>query len=76
MRKIMIAALSLAALSTAALAEGGDNPVRDLYAAPKAPVARSMVDPAVTATIREERRAAPRQAIQDLREYQLWNSNR
>ncbi len=76
MRKLTIAALALLALGGTALAEDGDNPARDLYAAPQAPMARAAVDAAYTGSLREAPRPAARASVEDLREYQLRNSNR
>jgi hypothetical protein len=77
MRNLKIAALALLALGGTALADDGDNPVRGLYAAaPQAPVARAIVDPSYTGTLRNAPQALSRSTVGDLREYQLQNANR
>lgn len=77
MRMITLAALATLAMTTSALAEGGDNPTRDLYTAPQPAMTRNYVDPAYTSSLRAERLPERRGPVaEDLREYQLHNPSR
>jgi hypothetical protein len=78
MRMITLAALAALALTAApALAEDGDNPVRDVTIAAPAPAARALPDAAFTGSVnaRASAEQAPR-PVEDIREYQLWNPSR